>query len=151
MEAMADQAGSVIPFSKCSTPKLTQFLSKLNLYSVKLVMPEFPHTEASVPQFEWQHNEDADTPRAREYLQNQLAAYGILFGSGGYQLVDVHGQKTLLSVDDPKTGQISGGTDLILCPDNAYLAELQSCVVIELKTRENVEKWTAEFCTPSNS
>ena len=54
-------------------------------------MPELPPTDASFPQFEWQHAEDADTPRACQYLQNQLAAYGIRFGPNGYKLVDVHG------------------------------------------------------------
>eukprot|EP00981_Chlorochromonas_danica_P000502 scaffold99_cov160-Ochromonas_danica.AAC.15 len=86
--------------------------------------------------------EEKDTERAKTHLENELKKFGVDFGSGCYQLYDVHDSKTILSVDDRKTGKLRGGTDLIIGPSGLHQLGVvqQCCVAVELKTFENVQK-----------
>jgi hypothetical protein len=92
-------------------------------------------TNAEFQPFLWQQIEEKDTPRAKEHLQNQLSTFGVRFGRGYYCIYDVHSHKTILSLDDNRTGKLSGGTDLLIAPFGLAVesAIKQSCVVIELK------------------
>lgn len=56
-------------------------------------------------------------------------------------MFDVHANKTILSVHDKKTGDLTGGTDIIIAPHG--IAEeslvLENCVAIELKTKKRID------------
>jgi hypothetical protein len=65
--------------------------------------------------FEWQQQEELDTPRAMQPLKTELKKFGVVFGNnrGLFKLYDVHNSHNLLNLQDEKTGKLSGGTDLI--------------------------------------
>lgn len=135
-ELEAEQKSIGLTFSSCSDGALKAFLARLNV-GVEVGDPAGLFDAAiTFNPFQWQATEDSDTPRAREHLEEELKRFGIKFGKGGYQLYDVHTKKQLLNLDDRKTGKLSGGTDLILCPHGIHSLGLvqQICVVVELKT-----------------
>jgi hypothetical protein len=113
-----------------------------SLHYLQEVGDALPATELEFLPFEWLDQEEKDTSRARAHLEAQLLRFGVQFGPGQYQLYDVHNKKGILNVDDRKTGKLSGGTDLILGPYGLYISSAvqQSCVVVELKTKETVIK-----------
>jgi len=103
--------------------------------------------------FHWEQGEDKDTPRAKEHLQTQLSKFGVHFGRSYYRIYDVHTQKTLLSLDDNRTGKLSGGTDLLIAPYGLALESVikQSCAVIELKPSGEGEENGLEALQESNA
>ena len=84
--------------------------------------------------------EPQGTPDARDYLQTRLESVHADFAIT-FQLVDTHASHSVLSFSDANIGNISGGTDLIICPLGTMAPSLSSelNVVIELKTSENFQ------------
>lgn len=82
--------------------------------------------------------EDQQRAAAVNHLQTQLTKFGI---HENFQIYDLHSDHTCLSFEDEKSGKISGGTDMIIAPRGLVteFAVTQSCVVVELKTKKNVE------------
>lgn len=131
-----------LTFSSCSEGKLKNYLTGLHVGFELGDSSELPTTDIEFIAFQWMDSEEKDTPRAKLHLENELKKFGIVFGRGNFQLYDVHANKTILSLEDRKTGKLSGGTDLIIGPFGLHQLGLvqQSCVAVELKTAENVEK-----------
>jgi hypothetical protein len=129
-------------FSSCSDGTLKNYLNGRHVGFDLGDNSELPTTAIEFTAFQWMDSEDEDTPRARAHLENELKKFGIEFGRGKYQLYDVHTKKTLLSLDDRKTGKLNGGTDLIIGPYGLHEIGVvqQSCVAVELKSAENVEQ-----------
>ena len=68
-------------------------------------------------EFQWGgRSEDAGTPDARNHIEVQFLKFGVTIGVGGFKVVDVHKNSTLLNVEEEKTGNISGGSDVVLLP-----------------------------------
>ena len=99
-----------------------------------------PTTDLAFETIQWVTDEVKDTQRAKEHLRDHLSQFGVPFGTGQYDLYDVHNKAGLLSLDDKKTGILKGGTDLILAPQGLHVLGLpqQICVAVELKTKEAV-------------
>ena len=76
------------------------------------------------------------------HLEVQLKKFGVPLDEGGYELYDVHASKSILSLEDRKTGVLKGGTDLILGPYGLHELGVvqQSCVAFELKTEAAITK-----------
>lgn len=130
-----------LTFSTCSAQTLTSLLSRLNIFFLEGDRSTFGTPQVDFQLFRWLAGEDDDTPRASSHLQAQLERFHIPFGRDGYQLYDVHANKKILSLDDAKTGNLKGGTDLILGPyglSKRIGVVKQSCVAVELKTEEAV-------------
>jgi hypothetical protein len=67
--------------------------------------------------FDWNgRTEDEGTDDAKKHLEKELVTFGVEFGRGHFKLVDCHKDNSLLNIDDPKIGKISGGTDLVIVP-----------------------------------
>jgi hypothetical protein len=92
--------------------------------------------------------EEPDMPDPYAHLKTQLSSFGILFEKNNFELYDVHKFKQLLSLEDPKLGKVSGGTDIILAPhgystkSTLNSVRVNGCVFFELKST---------FSSPSES
>ena len=86
--------------------------------------------------FSWPGNKDTYAATAVKHLKDQLVLFGVNFSDNGFNLYDVHNEHTLLNVDDPKIGKISGGTDCVIAPRRLLTESImkQACVVFEFKT-----------------
>lgn len=141
-EIQEEQKEEELTFSSCSEGRLKTYLVRLHVgFEVgdNTVLPVPP---VEFTPFEWLEGEDKDTPKARDHLEEQLKRFDVGFGRGRYQLYDVHNKKDILKVEDRKTGKLNGGTDLILGPYGLHHLGVvqQSCVAVELKTKDAVEK-----------
>jgi hypothetical protein len=63
-------------------------------------------------------------------------AVSIVLGRGGYEIYNVHSDKTLLSIEDEKAGKVSGGTDIIVDPYGVT----EESVAIEVKSTKTVRE-----------
>ena len=74
------------------------------------------------------------------HIERELAKFGVCIGRGGYAVVDVHSNKSLLSVRDEKIGEISGGTDIAVVPFKTAKSGISQCICVlfEVKTEDNV-------------
>jgi hypothetical protein len=135
-EAKEEQKISELVFSDCSLGVVKAYLARIHIGFEQGQISELPTNSASFEAFHWNRNEEDDTPRAMAHLKAQLEKFGVPLHTGGYELYDVHKSKTILSLEDKKTGVLKGGTDLILGPSGLHLLGVvqQSCVAFELKT-----------------
>lgn len=95
-------------------------------------------------EFQWGgRSEDAGTPDARNHIEAQLIKFGVTIGVGGFKVVDVHKNSTLLNLKEEKIGNISGGSDVVLLPFKTSVKGAQESlsVLFELKTHDNVLKY----------
>lgn len=131
-----------LTFSSCSDGALREYLARLHVGYVRGNATDLPAAVESFDPFHWVAAKEPDIPNAKEHLQTQLGKFGVQFGSHKYELYDVHSSKTILSLDDPKTGVLKGGTDLILGPEGLHLLGVvqQTCVAFELKTEDAVRE-----------
>ena len=131
-----------LSFSTCSDGRLKTYLAGLHIGFEQGDSSELPSSDVEFSPFQWVDSEEKDTARAKHHLEDELKKFGLQFGRGHYQLYDVHANKTILSVDDKKTGKLNGGTDLIIGPYGLHKLGVvqQCCVAVELITDENVEK-----------
>ena len=136
MELKEEEGVTKLSFSSCSDASLMMFLSLLKVGFKIGVLSGLPAAPENFDPFVWTREEEQDTPLAKQHLEAQLSKFGVHMGVGGYQLYDVHASKSILSLYDSKTGNLSGGTDLILGPWGVGEPGLvqQSCVAVELKT-----------------
>lgn len=137
-EAENDEEDRTVILSKVGETKCREFYRRLN-YSLLEEDEEADDEMITFVPFKWMNDEPKDTPKAQRHLQSQLERFGVKFGREAYKIYDVHTMMQLLSVSDPKTGKITGGTDLIIA---AYGLALESsidkaCVIIELKPWED--------------
>jgi len=128
------------PFCEYSS-KVSIFLRTLNI----MVFVENPLDDVvnSFDHFKWRETITRDMTRVLLHLQNELEKVGVVFGCDGYKLYDVHDQENFLSVNDKKTGFLTGGTDLIIAPHGIEELEKvskQNCVTFKLKTAEEVKE-----------
>lgn len=136
-EFKEEKKSKELTFSTCSANSLKAYLTHLRIGLVKGSSLGWPMSTETFTPFVWTGAEEDDTPQAKAHLETQLQKFGVPLRGGLYELYDVHKCKTILSLSDPKTGDLSGGTDLILGPANLYEEGVvqQSCVVFELKTQ----------------
>ena len=141
-EIQEEQKEEELTFSSCSEGRLKNYLARLHVGFEVGDNSVLPATELETQPFQWVDGETKDTPRARTHLEAQLKRFGVKFGRGHYQLYDVHDKKDILKVEDRKTGKLNGGTDLILGPYGLHILGVvqQSCVAVELKTENAVNK-----------
>jgi hypothetical protein len=140
MEMRDEQKAMELSFSGCSAGTLQTYLAHLHVGVEEGVQSDLPAATVRYELFRWFQQEEADVPRASQHLQDQLTRFGVHFGRGGYKLYDVHARKQILNVEDRKTGNLKGGTDLIIGPYGLHLLGVvqQSCVAVELKTEKAV-------------
>lgn len=137
-EAFEELKREELTFSTCSNQRLRNYLARLHfgldIGDKSLLVPP----DIEVTPFDWREDEEKDTPRARDHLENELKIFGVKFGRGYYQLYDVHEQISILNLEDRKTGVLKGGTDCILGPYGLHVLGTvqQCCVAVELKTEE---------------
>jgi len=134
------------PFCEYSS-KVSIFLRTLNI----MVFVENPLDDVvnSFDHFKWRETITRDMTRVLLHLQNELEKVGVVFGCDGYKLYDVHDQENFLSVNDKKTGFLTGGTDLIIAPHGIEELEKvskQNCVTFKLKTAEEVKEKGKQTC-----
>ena len=97
---------------------------------------ELREVDGPVATWEWPTglSEAQGTPALLAHLQLSLASLGVKWGRGGYDLLDVHGERWLFAF---QLGGIRyvGGTDGLVVPHNTALetARRQARVVIEVK------------------
>jgi hypothetical protein len=142
-EAMEESKREELTFSKCSDGRLIQYLAGLHVGFELGDTSALPAVDIEFSAFNWNEDEDRDTPQAKIHLENELKKFGVQFGRGHYQLYDVHSHKSILDVEDCKTGNLKGGTDLIIGPHGLHILGIvqQNCVAVELKTEEDVRKY----------
>jgi hypothetical protein len=144
MREMRDERKAMeLSFSGCSAGTLQTYLAHLHVGVEEGVQSDLPAATVRYELFRWFQQEEADIPRASQHLQSQLTRFGVHFGRGGYKLYDVHAKKQILDVEDRKTGNLKGGTDLIIGPCGHEVLHLlgivqHSCVAVELKTEKEV-------------
>lgn len=128
-------------FSSVSMSSLVSYLEAIDCMVLEEKDDILPSSTVSITPFKWQGKEEDETERAMKHLAKELKKVGIKFGRGNFWLYDVHAQESILSVDDEKTGKLSGGTDLILAPFGIAKESVvrNACVIFELKTAEAVE------------
>ena len=97
---------------------------------------ELREVDGAVAPWVWQRGvpEPQGAPALLAHLQLSLASLGVTWGRGGYDLLDVHGERALFSF---QVGDIRyvGGADGLVVPHNTApeTARRQARVVIELK------------------
>ena len=131
-----------LSFSGCPISRVREYLARFKVGYEVGDTSVLRATDLAFAPFQWLTDEEKDTQRAKEHLQDQLSQFGVRFGKGQYDLYDVHNKTGILSLDDKKTGILKGGTDLILAPYGLHVLGLtrQLCVAVELKTNEDVVK-----------
>lgn len=87
--------------------------------------------------FSWKgRTESQGTPDAHRHLEVELEKFGAKFNRDNFKLVDCRSNNQMLSIDDPKIGKLSGGSDLAIVPFDTHpdsFSQLAS-VLFELKT-----------------
>lgn len=135
------EAKSLI-ISTTSLTSVRHYLEHLNLIVTIAQLGADEVVDATITPFEWDDNqsEDKHMPRISTYLNETFTTCGVILGKDGYEIYDVHSDKTLLSFEDEKAGKVSGGTDIIIGPNGVAEESLAqvSCVAIEVKTAKNV-------------
>ena len=135
------QKESTICMSKASESQVSGVLNKLSMI---VVAGECDIQGIEFAKFDWgTQYEVQGTARALEHLCGGLTAAGVLLEvEGGFQAIDTHAYPGLLNFDDDRVGKISGGTDIVITPYRVDPISLASeiAVIIELKTKSNVEK-----------
>lgn len=134
---------STIAISRATRGKATNLFRRVGF--VCIAPPAPFHIQniggGGYPPFVWgNRTEPQGTPDARDYLQARLESVHADFANT-FQLVDTHSSRSVLSFSDANIGNISGGTDLVICPLGTMAPSLSSelNVVIELKTSENFQ------------
>ena len=141
-----NKSESKVVISSATATKVTELYDKVG-FSVSLGDP-FPASDLQFEPFSWNgRREDEASGDARTHIENQLKKFEVPLGRGGYKVVDVHTQLSLLNVSDEKIGDISGGTDMIIVPYKAAKAGYRKgiCVLFELKSDVNMEKGLEHF------
>lgn len=135
-ERETSKESKTLSFSKASTAAVTAFIQQHDM--IVIAEDDIPtHTSnVSFEPFEWLTDEDKDMERATIFLKQQLKKFNISMGRNNFELYDVHASKTILNVDDDKTGKLSGGTDIILAPFGLAVQSTvqEACVCFEFKT-----------------
>jgi hypothetical protein len=101
-----------------------------------------PSDRQFVP-FDWNDKSESErTPIARNYLETELAKFNVRFGRGGFKLVDIHSDNSILNLSDEKIGKISGGSDFMIVPYTTACESYSACasVLFELKTSKVIEE-----------
>ena len=137
--------------SNVSLTAAKNLLTKMDIPVVNSDTP--PSTTGDFTCFDWGNNDEdnIDTMSTlRLHLQTQLEGFGINFGTGGYQLVDVHTSKSVLSFEEEKLGKFSGGTDFIITPMSVASESyaLETCVLFEVKTSKRLTTQSLSGNTP---
>jgi hypothetical protein len=142
VELRDEQKVAELSFSSCSDGALKAYLARLHVGVVRGKLNDLPAAVANFDTFNWVGAEETNTPQSKEHLQAQLGKFGVPLGLNGYELYDVHSSKSLLSLEDRKTGVLKGGTDLILGPEGLHLLGVvqQSCVAFDLKAEDVVRQ-----------
>lgn len=139
-----------LKFSECSNEALKNFITQCRIEIVEGCSADILTPSLSFDAFEWQQDEEKDTPRALEHFKSQLIKFGVSIGDeeGKYALFDVHANKQILSVHDQKTGDLTGGTDIIIAPYGIAEESLvmENCVAIELKTKKRIDEVGIKKC-----
>jgi hypothetical protein len=134
---------ATVAISRASQAKVSTLFNRVGLVRTLNIDPVPVVDAISFSRFDWRgRDENAGLPDARDHIEAQLGKFGVRIGRGGYKIKDVHKEKTLLDVDDPKVAHISGGTDVAMVPFKTADAGIpQECsVLFELKTSEKVQR-----------
>jgi hypothetical protein len=98
----------------------------------------------------WLGDEISGTHNACVHLKGLLTQAGVNFDTE-FQLKDCHTNNQLLNFSDNKVGKIIGGTDLVITPKGTsdFSLPLEICVVVELKTTNNIKQNGIDAYDPS--
>jgi hypothetical protein len=147
------QQQKAVKFSECSNESLKNLITLLDITIVEGRSADIPTpSDLTFDLFEWKQDEEKDTLRAFDHLKSQLIKFGVSIGDeeGKYAMFDVHAHKTILSVHDKKTGNLTGGTDIIIAPYGIAEESLvmENCVATELKTKKRIDEGGIKKCYP---
>lgn len=143
--SLASKAPNVT-FSSLSSAKVTILLSRLGLTLMRGMDSDLSGLPASgnnptVDCFAWAPypTEDSGTVPALKHLEAQLRRLGVVFGPGGYDIVDLHSNQALLSFTVAGV-RYTGGVDGVIVPHRVMpqSAVQQARVLIELKRKGHV-------------
>lgn len=118
----------------------------------ELTMEEGDEIDAQATQFtpfNWNGRDEDDVEAMTEvtnHLSTQLSNFGVQFGRGGYKLIDVHTDHTILNIQDSRF-KLRGGTDLVIVPFKTAKrgAASELCVLFELKTDVAIDTTTHSY------
>ena len=132
----------VVTFSSLSSDGVAILLSELGLTLMRGMESDLsglpaPGNTSTVDCFTWTPypTEDSGTVPALKHLKAQLRRLGVVFGSGGYDIVDLHAYQALLSFTVSGV-RYTGGVDGIIVPHRVMpqSAVQQARVLIKLKS-----------------
>lgn len=131
----AERVGRTVPFSGVSQTAAARLLRDAKLLLIDGEDDALRSVRVPVAAFSWGTlSETAGTPKALAHLQAALGSLGVLFGPGGYALLDVHARQSIYALRVEHT-VFCGGADALIVPHSVapLSAPSEARVVVELK------------------
>ena len=148
-EKDAEMKAVTVPLSRATQEVVNNILTKLDIVQedyeedTECSSSSASSNDSLFSPFDWKDQVEDHTAtfaRAFDHLKRELVKFGIIFGRGGFKLVDVHSQKGMLNFEDAKVGKMSGGSDIVLVPYKTGKEGVanQLCVLYEIKTTKRI-------------